>query len=191
MSGEAAGFASKAHSTSLPKRKWLREARQEHPCAVGRKCWVWAVPGLPRRAWGRQWAAVCSVGGQTMCSHCVGLPLRTSVHCLLWDLLTCSPEFCSSHIQDPSVRGRNTISNSTYSILSTTSLALPFQANIVSSQRCFPTRLPPRTCSSHFPSTPQKRRGETWHAINEGKRRWQTKESKRELINNVSVFREQ
>lgn len=132
------------------KRKWLQEARQEHPCVVGRKCWVGAASQDSGKAVGSCW-----VWG-TMHSHCVGLSFRTSVHYLLGDLLACSPEFCSSRIQDPSIRPRNTISNSTYSILSTNSLTLSFQANIISSQHFFLSCLSPRTCSSHFPSTPLK-----------------------------------
>lgn len=79
-------------------------------------------------------------------------PLWTSVHSLLWDLLTYRPEFCSSCGQDPPCRGRNTISKSLCTILSTASLALSFQANIAPAEHCFPTPpFPPEHVLPVFP----------------------------------------
>lgn len=55
-SAEAADFASKSHSTSLPKSTQLQEARQKIPV-------LWeGNAGLPHRPWGRQGAAVRAVG---------------------------------------------------------------------------------------------------------------------------------
>lgn len=53
LNDEAADFASKSHSMSLPKSTQI----QEHPCAVGGKCRA-APQGLRER----QGAAVSAVG---------------------------------------------------------------------------------------------------------------------------------
>lgn len=108
VNAEAADFASKSHSTSLPKSTQLQEAWEEHPCAVGRRCR--AVPQALRKAGG---CCSCCWVWVTRCLHCVGFPLGTSGHCLLCDCLTCSPEFTRSHIHDYFLRGKNIISNST------------------------------------------------------------------------------
>lgn len=56
VNAEAAHFASKSHSTSLPKSTQLRRLDRNLPV-------LWeGNAGLPHKAWGRQGAAVHAVG---------------------------------------------------------------------------------------------------------------------------------
>lgn len=132
--------------------------------AGSRLCW-----GCLAGAQGRQWAAACGVGCGWPRAHTV-LVFHLGRLFTAFSGIFCCPEFCSLHIRDPSFRGRNTISNSTYSILSTTSLELSFQANIISSQHCFPSHFSLRTCSYHFASTALEWRGKTCRVVNEVRR---------------------
>lgn len=185
--GEAADFASKAHYTSLPKSKWLQEAWQDHPCVVGRKCFLqegsrlhWGCLAGAQR---KQWAGVCGVEcgwpyAHTVLAFHLG-PLFTASSGIFWPTVLSSAVPTSRTLP---LKVDIQLLIAFHSILSTTSLAFSFQANIVSFQHHFPSCLPPRTCFSHFPSTPLKWRGKTWYAVNEVKRGCKTETDKRKKI---------
>lgn len=144
---QAADFASDPHSTSLPKKQMATGGLiGTSPCGGSVLC-----RGLAG-TWGRQSAPTSGVGGGRPNTHTV---LVFHVRLVF---AASSGVFCPAVLRsalplfaDPSFRGRNMISNSTSGILSMTSLALSFQTNIISSQHCFPSHLPPRTRFPIFP----------------------------------------
>lgn len=137
---------------------------------------LWAGnAGLPHKARGRQGAAVPAVGCGWPCAYTVLVFHLEPLIAAPCDHFTCCPEFTSSHSQDPFFRGRNTISNSTWSILSCH--VLPSRQP--SSPPSFPSLLPLRTCSSHLPSSPLKWKGKTGHVVNEVKRGYERRADKR------------
>lgn len=160
---QAADFASDPYSTSLPKNQ-MATGGLTGTSLCGGSGLCWGLAGM----WGRQSAPISGVGSGRPNTHAV-LVFHVRLVFAASSGIFC-PAVLSSVLAlfaDPSFRGRNTISNSNSGILSMTSLALSFQANIIFSQHCFPSHLPPRTHSSLFPSTLLKWRGETWLVFKE------------------------